>query len=118
MFLEPKRIGEYMTLPTDEQIEAEAENDGLIPSDHLYQGFVSGAKWARNIAEHRWIKCSERMPDKDVAVLGFIAHRPIIMIVRFNIEGEDDYWFTDEYDDCFGKNEVTHWMPLPEPPKE
>lgn len=34
-------------LPTDEEIKEECRKNYLIPSDHLWQGFVDGAKWAR-----------------------------------------------------------------------
>ena len=66
--------------------------------------------------EQRWIPCSERLPEDDREVLAcsgkdvFIAH----------CEGE--YWavyLLNTEDDCYEQHvvKVTHWMPLPEPPK-
>ncbi len=64
-----------------------------------------------------WIKCSDRMPEEHQSVLGFIQNRPQVMILRFSADAEDDYWFSDEYDDVFPKSDITHWMPLPLSPK-
>ena len=34
-------------VPSDEEIKKECEENDWIPSDHLWQGFVDGAKWMR-----------------------------------------------------------------------
>lgn len=56
----------------------------------------------------RWIPVTERLPEEDVNVLvafddGFIATTCII-------DGEWELWAD--------AGEVTHWMPLPDAPKE
>lgn len=52
----------------------------------------------------RWIPCSERLPEAGAEVLVFSRSRGIAV---------------DYYDRClFGYADVTHWMPLPEPPEE
>ena len=52
----------------------------------------------------RWIPVTERLPDIGIEVL---------------IYSEDDGICMDYYGgDSFGYYDVTHWMPLPEPPKE
>lgn len=56
----------------------------------------------------RWIPVTERLPDDDTHVLGWDGKR-----VRFV------YVVTDLVFDAFaGKEGITHWMPLPEPPEE
>ena len=70
----------------------------------------------------RWISVKERLPEYKTAVLGYgLRHRNYPDTDPFPAEhvvytrGEDEGWFT------FWNNEyvaVTHWMPLPEPPKE
>lgn len=57
-----------------------------------------------------WAKCSERMPEEDTLCLGF------------DIDG---IIWTTHFDCGFLRPDVdaddvvfTHWMPLPEPPKE
>nr|WP_289628021.1 DUF551 domain-containing protein [Escherichia coli] len=59
-----------------------------------------------------WISCSERMPDNNHDVLFFDVWG-YIRIGWFS--ADDRSWFTSD-DGC--RMEVTHWMPLPEPPQE
>ena len=81
-------------------------------------------------AKSQWIPVTERLPEKDIEVLvfaegkieGFFGDTVIAISKRydFNIftdsEGVEvwqspwQYFLTDY--------EITHWMPLPEPPKE
>lgn len=73
----------------------------------------------------KWISVEERLPEDDVDVLVYIASKKenvdsVTAITHYthsmygyNIEG----WCSPrQY--CFWDREVTHWMPLPEPPKE
>lgn len=63
-----------------------------------------------------WIKCSERLPDDDELIL---AYHPHYLIPSPGHEHEADKitikfgWYCRKSD--LG---ITHWMPLPEPPKE
>ena len=67
---------------------------------------------------NEWVKCSERMPDDGVAVLcycvcnskpsGIYTMRKPVIVAK-NLK-EDTRLIKHE--------RVTHWMPLPEPPKE
>lgn len=63
-----------------------------------------------------WIKCTEQLPPKDIKVLCCYSDQYMDIM---------EYWYDDEK----GKpefwnppnppiNNVTHWMPLPEAPKE
>lgn len=66
----------------------------------------------RNVG--KWIPVTERLPEVGQKVLfsymGCIKKRPRIFIGWYNGKQWDSL-FATEYD-------VTHWMPLPEPPKE
>ena len=58
-----------------------------------------------------WISCSERMPDNNHDVLFF----DVWGYIRMGwFSADDRSWFTSD-DGC--RMEVTHWMPLPEPPQ-
>ena len=59
-----------------------------------------------------WISCSERMPDNNHDVLFFDVWGYIWIGWS---SADDRSWFTSD-DGC--RMEVTHWMPLPEPPQE
>lgn len=65
------------------------------------------------ITAPRWVRCEERMPEKNGAYLVFIGY------------GDNWIWFKDIYKDgkfmadtcALNGAKVTHWMPI-EPPKE
>lgn len=57
-----------------------------------------------------WISVDERLPDMGEYVLAVSPHSHELLIVRRNRHGYVDYKI--DY------HEITHWMPLPEPPKE
>jgi len=69
----------------------------------------------------KWIKVSERLPKVNVPVMvstSFAMHVGVI-------ESEDDLTFTVTFDPIQGDlvklhhgRGITHWMPLPELPKE
>lgn len=65
----------------------------------------------------KWISVEERLPEQNGIYLAHVVHRYCkidsywrVCIEYFGIEGT---W--DSLADIY---EVTHWMPLPEPPKE
>lgn len=58
-----------------------------------------------------WVPCAERMPERETEVL--VAVWPSVYIA----EREDgEWWAVDRMPSAIGG--VTHWMPLPAPPKE
>lgn len=66
------------------------------------------------VPRQQWISVKERLPDEGIDVLMRFEQN---MAVGFRLECD---WcaYTDDgyYTDCDSK--PTHWMPLPEPPKE
>ena len=59
----------------------------------------------------KWIPVKERLPDEDDEVL----------VVAVNVFNHDDRWVSIDwlYSGGWQQHEiVTHWMPLPTPPKE
>lgn len=94
----------------------------------------------------KWISVKDRLPEKDKFVLVYTASNyPNIIVAEFipkftNSDGADDQfgeyceekddWFlpegwysnvspvTDEYLSFFLDEQVTHWKPLPKPPKQ
>ena len=63
----------------------------------------------------KWISVNERLPEENFEVLMLFKHN--MAVGWYGGEG-DWYSNTDDgyYASCDG--EPTHWMPLPEPPKE
>lgn len=68
-------------------------------------------------AQQRWIPVSERLPNKDNDVLTYETSKYVgverIAIDRLEEEEKHPIWMYTT-----GWFEVTHWMPLPEPPEE
>ena len=68
----------------------------------------------RGVTVQEWISVTERLPEKGEEVLVFDT--------RENWTGfawlrPDETWTALGFDFPFDLGEVTHWMPLPEPPK-
>ena len=72
-----------------------------------------------------WIKCSERMPKAETPVLVMLNGEIRVAELRWDRPTYEEtykpfrYW-DDPYDDD-GQDwevfDITHWMPLPEPPE-
>ncbi|EAQ6131523.1 DUF551 domain-containing protein [Salmonella enterica] len=71
------------------------------------------------------ISCSERMPDREYVLAGDFSGTHYLASIPNVQVGIYADWFDDEkpcWDDSDGNDlhlkEVTHWMPLPEPPQQ
>ena len=70
----------------------------------------------------KWIPVTERLPEDGVPVqvcyIGFLDGETASDLLACRYEGMWCYWDGPPcgYDKC--KVEITHWMPLPQPPKE
>ena len=60
----------------------------------------------------RWIACSERMPETDTPVICYTRSGQILVMEL----SDDDGWYCGVT--RYYPRSVTHWMPLPETPKE
>lgn len=65
-----------------------------------------------------WIKCSERMPDEFDKVL-LVAYGKVVYYGWYCgvLPNNHETW-RDSEGSIYWDDDVTHWMPLPEPPKE
>ena len=102
----------------------------------LIQSAVGGCAeyWAMVIADHliangvtvqKWIPVSERLPENDYRKHWKERHYYLVRLqygqmrtARYGYKKYD--WWVDSHDCVLSKEhhtEVTHWMPLPEPPK-
>jgi len=64
----------------------------------------------------RWIPATERLPDAGERVLCY-CRANIYEVMKMRTDGA---WVHNDrvYDSAYMSGFVTHWMPLPEPPKE
>ena len=67
-----------------------------------------------------WISVKDRLPDRDCKVLGFIClpsgGRWVDLLFYSGMRNVFILWANTGI--TYNHNEVTHWMPLPEPPEE
>ena len=78
--------------------------DYTLAIDHLI---------SNGVTVHKWIPVSERLPEHGDVVLCYMSFDEQ-RILQWD---ECAAWWNG-YGEDHEKNEVTHWMPLPEPPKE
>jgi len=63
--------------------------------------------------ENEWIKVEDRLPDVSQFVLAYIgAECPVLC----NYKGDGQFLALDYV--IWDLGNITHWMPLPEPPKQ
>lgn len=74
------------------------------------KGFADGS----HVVE-RWIKCCDRMPEKDLILFVSCENKTEIEFAYFKIKNKS---FFRAYTDHNISEFVTHWHPLPEPPKD
>lgn len=74
-----------------------------------------------------WIKCSDRLPEKDQWVLCFLDNNRFtnnILTLKFNFEEYINNGVVKKFpifssiDRAWPSDQITHWMPLPEAPKD
>ncbi|MBE8598089.1 DUF551 domain-containing protein [Xenorhabdus sp. BG5] len=63
-----------------------------------------------------WIKCSDDLPEEYTEIL-FVIFQDEFSAVRSGYFTDDNYFYSHPDDDLFDIKCITHWMPLPEPPK-
>ena len=87
------------------------------PTDCVFRNAIKNAPTieAALVVHGRWIPVTERIPEKNVDVLVFNGHGFFVaQFFTWHIGSIGlDMWSMPQY--CA---DPTHWMPLPEPPKE
>lgn len=89
--------------------------DKYTATEQAYKnGYEKGYEAGKRDAV-KWIPASERLPEKEGRYLCVvrIGHKSGAVYVQ--IMNGDKYGFSLEH---IYNDDVTHWMPLPEPPKE
>lgn len=92
--------------------------DGKFDYRYVHKWFIDQVDWLRDRLKSRpvinWIPVSERLPENDAQLCLFVTfHQGRI------IKGWENTWYNIK---AFRKweleNDYTHWVPLPEPPKQ
>ena len=78
--------------------------------------FEQGADWliANGVTVQEWISVDDRLPEHGDVVLCFMKFGEQRILQWDNVSS---LWLGYGHGDDWQKADVTHWMPLPEPPK-
>ena len=76
---------------------------------------------ARGVTVQEWISVDDRLPENDVMVIGYTPCDGFMFVGYYHEEPKYDWkvWriITAMRSTKVIKKKVTHWMPLPQPPK-
>ena len=81
-------------------------------------GIKVGVSWADENPKSPWISVEDRLPEPEKEVI-ILNGRKQIDIDHLTDDGEGGYyWWKSDDIICCDDDEITHWMPIPELPKE
>lgn len=86
-------------------------------SPYLLKAIDFAVAALREQEQRRWIPVEERLPQNYISVLVYIPTAEPLPMVHEAYIGDDGEWHSSI---VYGveNEDVTHWMPMPEPPKE
>ena len=80
--------------------------------------FIAGAEWADKNPKSQWISVEDRLPEPEKEVIILNKRKQVdIDFLTDDFEGGYYWWKSDEAIFC-EDDEITHWMPIPQLPKE
>ena len=74
--------------------------------NYLFSGFMKGAHWADE--NPHWISVEDKLPKNNECILGYCPAKERVLIL----------FYSCNHFSCCADGEITHWMPLPAPPKK
>lgn len=77
-----------------------------------FLAMIDAAPTADVSPDTKWISVKERLPEVEADILAYIGEGSFVVCWMTH----DGYWQCPAY--LMDKDDVTHWMPLPEPPNE
>lgn len=88
------------------------------------EAFEQGAKWA--LEQSQWIAVEDQLPGEDVMTVAIVYNNPFFGTMTQErgaayYSGEDKKWYSELTGGrliTIEVHNVTHWQPLPEPPKQ
>lgn len=86
--------------------------DNIDIGHDLKMAFEDGYQAGVEAAQPKWISVKDRLPEEGETVLCYYESDLMGVCTRLHEIWEDSYGYW-ESDDA-----ITHWMPMPEPPKE
>lgn len=96
------------------KISASRADKGML----CREAFELGVEWADANQPSPWISVDERLPEPEKEVI-ILDKRKHIDIDFLTDDGDGGYYWWKSEDAIFNENdEISHWMPIPQLPKE
>lgn len=83
-------------------------------SDHTEDEYIADTLLDNGVTVQEWIPVTERFPEHGYVVLCLMKFGEQRMLQWDNVSS---LWLGYGHGDDWQKADVTHWMPLPQPPK-
>ena len=101
-----------------EGIISDYTSNGIYPEKFGIDDFIDVVKEIPTLPAPQWIRAEERLPEGNKEVLIYLPeYDSVEMAALFTIPSMNlREWAQNE--DAYMLDEVSYWMPLPEPPKE
>jgi hypothetical protein len=113
----PDETRNVYTVQEIEKIQGEAYDLGVesVLHNHFNLSWHDAEEVRKEVAKLqnalRWIPVTERLPEESGEYLAYCGEYDGICVIYYEILKTKSKWMTNW-------KKVTHWMPLPEPPKE
>lgn len=90
----------------------------MIDSLNANPAFIAGAEWADKNPKSPWVSVEDKLPEpeKEVIILDKRKHIDIDFLTHDGVGGY--YWWKSDETIWCDDDEITHWMPIPQLPKE
>lgn len=88
--------------------------DGIITATDYVEAMDMAIAALRE--QPQWISVEERLPEPFVSVLVYMPEEKPLPPVHEGFLAREGMWYANYFDR--EPMEITHWMPLPEPPEE
>ena len=104
--------GQEYTNPLGQELLSKFGGNAFKIKGLMIQAFIEGAAW--QASQSQWISVKDRLPEYDVRVNVAFDENVNSAFVTRSRNGHK--WMWDVFDEVYSN--ITHWQPLPKPPKE
>ena len=86
----------------------------IIKHRKSYEEYTADHLIAHGVTVQEWIPVTERLPEHGNVVICFMKFGEQRILQWDNVSS---WWLGYEHGDDWQKADITHWMPMPQPPK-
>ena len=98
------------------QLQADI-TDNISENGTQHREFIADLMIANGVTVQEWISVDDRLPEPFVSVLACIPSEEPLPTVHESYIADHGAWVCILTAERYKTGEVTHWMPIPQPPK-